>query len=342
LTAFLVLSGGLVVFNLPTVFYKLKLYFAAVGYLLFCNDKKWKSPKEDAWKDIQPSFAKKDPSVRTKTVVFFRHGESTWNETFNKGAHRSAPEFALFFFPNLVKALGYEFWLFVTGKIDSWFYDAPLSILGLSQARNVATWLLEVDEDVPHLSSLRNDKDSPPSILISSNLRRALSTVASGFQNRLERNPAEKILVLPCLQEISRNPDTLSITPPRKQVTESWIEETTGTEYGDFRRIFRKQVDMSLHNGNKPLDTNGLKRMTQFTTQVFEMKALAEKEVLIIGGHSLWFRSFFREFLPREFDHISKKKKMVNGGLVAFTLVKMQDKVAIDPDSVKVIYGGFK
>jgi len=127
------------------VFYKLKLYFMAVGYLLFCNDKTWKSPKEDAWKDIQPCFAKKDPSIQTKTIVFFRHGESTWNETFNKGAHRSAFEFALVFFPNLVKALGYEFYLFVTGKIDSWFYDAPLSILGLSQAQSVATLLLEVE-----------------------------------------------------------------------------------------------------------------------------------------------------------------------------------------------------
>ena len=99
---------------------------------------------------------------------------------------------------------------------------------------------------------------------------------------------------------------------------------------------------MSLHEGNKPRCTNGLKRMTQFTSLIFQMKALVEKEVLIIGGHSLWFRSFFREFLPRELDHISKKKKMVNGGLVAFTLIKMGDKVAIDPDSVQVIYGGFK
>ena len=33
---------------------------------------------------------------------------------------------------------------------------------------------------------------------------------------------------------------------------------------------------------------------------------------------------------------------MVNGGHVAFTLIKMVDEVAIDPDSVHVIYGGFK
>ena len=33
LSAFFVLSCGLIFFNLPTVFYKLKLHFMAVGYL---------------------------------------------------------------------------------------------------------------------------------------------------------------------------------------------------------------------------------------------------------------------------------------------------------------------
>ena len=39
LSAFLVLSCGLIFFILPTVFYKLKLYFVAVGYLLFYKNK---------------------------------------------------------------------------------------------------------------------------------------------------------------------------------------------------------------------------------------------------------------------------------------------------------------
>ena len=56
--------------------------------------------------------------VERKTIYFIRHGESTWNDTFNKGQHRSALVFVLGFIPGLIKALAYELYLLLSGKLD--------------------------------------------------------------------------------------------------------------------------------------------------------------------------------------------------------------------------------
>ena len=225
--------------------------------------------------------------------------------------------------------------------------------MGLTQVKSLADFLnqdpttfdkslTEVEKRLIHI--LRNDPDSPPSKLVSSNLRRALSTVAAAFQERLLRDPQESILIMPSLQEISRNPDTLSITPAQTKVKPSWIE--CSSDVCDFNSIFTKHVDMKFHNGNKPIDTNGLKRMLEFCNKVYSSSCLAE-DYIIVGGHSIWFRSFFKEFLPRESVHVGKKKKIVNCGAVAFDLWKTttddrRSKFMIDEKSIRVVYGGFK
>ena len=144
-----------------------------------------------------------------------------------------------------------------------------------------------------------------------------------------------------CSFFLSRNPDTLSITPAHAPIQASWVEKTS--KVCKFQEIFSNQVDMSLHSGNKPLNTNGLKRMLAFCDFVFS-PSVKEANV-VAGGHSIWFRSFFQMFLPYSSTHTSKKKKMVNGGVVAFDLIKANTKVGpkymIDPDSIHVVYGGF-
>jgi hypothetical protein len=66
---------------------------------------------------------------------------------------------------------------------------------------------------------------------------------------------------------------------------------------------------------------------------------------VIVGGHSLWFRCFFQTFLPYTFGHMCKQKKMVNGGVVAFDLLKANTKSGpkymIDSESIVTVYGGF-
>ncbi len=140
---------------------------------------------------------------------------------------------------------------------------------------------------------------------------------------------------------LSRNPDTLSITPPMTQIQASWVDKTS--KMCDFQTIFTNQFDMSLHTGNKPLDTNGLKRMLDFSDFCFSSSV--REEYVIVGGHSIWFRSFFKTFLPHKSDHVAKTKKIRNCGVVAFELLKTMTKYGpsymVDPESVRVVYGGF-
>lgn len=278
-----------------------------------------------------------------KTIIFVRHGESTWNDTLNKGHHRSAMNFAVWFIPNLVKALLYEFYMLVLGIYDSWFYDSPLSQLGINQVESLHHFLLKgtglTTREKELIAIMRGDPDTPSSKLLSSSLRRALSTVAICFQERMKRIPTEKILVLPALQEISRNPDTLCITPPFTPVTASWIERDS--KACAFQDVFSNRTDMSKHKGNKPINSNGLHRMKEFCRYVFSQPT----EAFVVGGHSIWFRSFFKTFLPHDEDHVAKKRKIVNAGAVGFTLLKLStpqgDKYMIDPKSITVVYGGF-
>jgi hypothetical protein len=140
----------------------------------------------------------------------------------------------------------------------------------------------------------------------------------------------------------SRNPDALSITPAHAQIHASWIDKTS--KICDFQDIYTNQVDMSLHNGNKPINTNGLKRMNLFCDFLFSPSVM--EEYAIIGGHSLWFQSFFQTFLPHDVQHLSKKNNIVYGGVVAFELIKASTKQGpkymIDPKSIDVVYGGFQ
>mmetsp|Transcript_17359 Transcript_17359/g.32906 ORF Transcript_17359/g.32906 Transcript_17359/m.32906 type:complete len:466 (+) Transcript_17359:275-1672(+) len=338
------------IFNFSAALHKLKLTIQGIAYLIFCKDKSW--PKQSDPKIFFQNIKDQNSNVVKKTIIFVRHGESTWNDTFNKG-HRSLGIFVLGFLPGLIKACIYEFYLVLAGKIDSWFYDSPLSLLGLEQVQSLASFmkqspnrLFTKNRDPAEkliLEILRKDPSAPDSILVSSSLRRAISTMAASFQDRLLKNPNESIVVLPCLQEISRNPDTLSITPPKTNVTPSWIEAAYPDV--DFKAIFATQVDMNLHFGNKPIDTNGYKRMKEFCTFAFNS---IDEEFIIVGGHSIWFRSFFKEFLPRDSNHVSKKKKVVNCGAVSFSLCKIYDdnggtdRFMVDEDSIRVVYGGFQ
>lgn len=234
------------------------------------------------------------------------------------------------------------------GKQNSWFCDSPTSVLGLSQVNDLSNFfksakdLDEADPLAQHVAVLMAKPDAPPSKLVSSSLRRAVTTVVGGFQDRLARRPNEKILIVPSLQEISRNPDTLSITPAQTQIQASWIDK--GSTMCNFQSTFINQVDMSLHMGNKPIGTNGLKRMRSFCDFVFSSSV--KEDHVVVGGHSIWFRSFFRTFLPYKVDHIGKQKKVVNCGVVTFTLMKVvRDSgvptYMIDPNTLDVVYGGF-
>jgi hypothetical protein len=84
----LVTLCAMLLFNLPTLVYKIGMLVRGIVYLLFCNDKKWKKPQDPALV-VRPILDKETKGdsmdgyyIERKTIYFVRHGESTWNDTF--------------------------------------------------------------------------------------------------------------------------------------------------------------------------------------------------------------------------------------------------------------------
>ena len=354
---------------------KLILIFNTFRYLLQSKDKKWKKPREDPASFFPKESEKNhDPDVivSKKTVIFLRHGESTWNDTFNKG-DRKTISFLIGFIPGLIRSIATEWFFLVRGQSDeSWFFDAPLSEKGISQAEGVAKFLRDTEtkystpRESKFLRLMKGEEEDAvvteksggaKCILTSSNLRRAISTCAITFKDRLDRKlPGDKIIVLEELQEASINPDAQSIHPPFGKLVTSF------TDSEDIKSIYANQTDTSINKGNKAIQSNGLIRMQAFCNLLFNVNehekkesddeenaahVLANADNILCTGHSYWFRAFFQTYLPTSFDHVCKTKKIVNGGLVGFTLchtkVKStgEDKYMIDPASLTVLYAGF-
>lgn len=129
----------------------------------------------------------------------------------------------------------------------------------------------------------------------------------------------------------------------------------------DMASAWANFMDLSQHTGNKPLSGNGGQRLHAFAKWAFD-SAFKDNNgtpttphpspcpCIIVGGHSLWFRSFFREFIPdnatETYCVAAKNKKMRNGGAVAFTLRCLTDNAGVKqykivPESVRVVFMGF-
>lgn len=322
-----------------------RMLFSAIQYLLFCKEKKWKKPEADPDSFFKHASDGKQQKIERKTIIFLRHGESTWNDTFNKG-DRPVVSFILNFLPNLLKAIFMEWLFFVTGMSnESWFYDSALSEKGIKQALGVQEFLKTNPEfmtpkEQKLLRLLVGDK-SVPAQLVSSNLRRAISTMLIGFSDRLQKEYAsDNVLLLAELQEISFNPDALSITAAREKVIPPWTDPKSIRQFYD-----KDRVDPRMNSGNKRVDGKGLERLQAFCKTVFED---IDKDNIIAAGHSLWFKAFFQTYLPYGTDHVAKKKKLVNGAMCGFTLERIlvdeankQWAYRIDPTSLVVLHGGF-
>ena len=317
---------------------KIKLIVLTFEFLAFSKDKKWKKPAEDPASFFNEGDKDK---VESKTVIFLRHGESTWNDTFNKG-DRKLGAFLINFIPNLIKSFGTEWYFLVSGKSDeSWFFDSPLSKKGIKQAAGVQEFLRSTKPEFStpkeaHLIQLMKGESKEKCQMIASNLRRAISTLIIASQDRIDKNPDEKVIILSQLQEASINPDALSIHPPKAPLVTSWIDSDR------VKEVYAAQCDTSMNTGNKSIKSNGLVRMQSFCDILFD--DIDAPNALVVG-HSYWFRAFFQTYLPNSFEHVSKKKKLINGGVAGFTLMRKKTddgyKYMIDQNSLVTLHGGF-
>eukprot|EP00468_Gymnochlora_sp_CCMP2014_P002208 CAMPEP_0167744010 /NCGR_PEP_ID=MMETSP0110_2-20121227/2338_1 /TAXON_ID=629695 /ORGANISM="Gymnochlora sp., Strain CCMP2014" /LENGTH=229 /DNA_ID=CAMNT_0007628453 /DNA_START=302 /DNA_END=991 /DNA_ORIENTATION=- len=224
----------------------------------------------------------------------------------------------------------------VTG--DSVFLDSPLSQEGVDQAQGLAEFLESKepaeDKKVEMFRQILLGNQGN-STICSSNLRRCLATTTIGLWPRLKEGK-EKVIILSSLQESSRNVDTQSLSLPQSYpplpITKSKLKEF------DPEKLFIT----TENTGNKPICEKGCVRMFKFADWIFSSNG---SDVVIAGGHSLWFRKFFRSYLPRDSLHVGKKYKIKNGGAVAFTFcrAKLGDNTyyMVEEKTITPIYLGF-
>jgi len=296
---------------------KARVFGLGMVHMVRSKDRKWAKLAYD------PAEIDDASTNQTIRVYFIRHGESEWNSVFNKGF---GPSFLLRLFRSIV--VESKLWF----TRDSLFVDSPLNREGITQA-------LELQETIEtgtgsHFARLRGE--APGTVLVASNLRRAVGTLTLAMWARLNRT-GEQIVIASSLQEVSRNIDTLSLAQHSELPPVSSLSHELGAKF-DVARWF----NVDANRGNKTLRSNGLIRMTEFANWAMEQQGA---DTFVVGGHSLYFRSFFQTFLPRDSDHPGKTRKMVNGGVVTFLLSRGQYQgtpaFRIDPASVEIVHGGF-
>jgi len=299
----------------------------ANAHLALSNEKGGKGTKADP-------AALGERATKTKTIVFIRHGESTWNEVFNRKFDHTFPM-------RLIGGLVMEATKFFSR--DSFFMDAPLSALGVKQARDLGAHFAEIRAKRIAKAAMADDVVDAivgvgkKSIIVSSNLRRAVNTTANVLWSRLSATETEKIVIHSALQEIARNVDTYALASSKGEVVPT---PTLAKELGLKSLEGREICDASENAGQKPIGRKCRDSFRQFAAWTMNQDA----DVIIAGGHSIWFREFFRTYLPSDSDCAGKKKKIVNCGVVSFDLrfgVHPEHGEMYAIDNVREIYGGF-
>jgi len=220
------------------------------------------------------------------------------------------------------------------------FFDSAINATGVKQAKETLAWIESESQSQSRsqiveetLRILRSAEGAEPSVVVVSNLRRCIETTVIAFWGRLQRT-GEKVKILSCLQEISKNPDTVALARKHEIPEIPEIEEYMGQPYNNF--------DVTWNYGDKPIFGTGQDRLFQFCEWVFTQKS----NVIIVGCHSLYLRNFFRTFFPYNQDFLGKNAKIHNCGIVSLQLAQgvAHGKVhyRIDPDSVALIYNSFE
>ncbi|KAG6597764.1 Histidine phosphatase superfamily, clade-1 [Phytophthora cinnamomi] len=323
------------------VAWKLQLFLLALLHLLFSSDKHWLSSSSSSSSSVSApeSSVLLDPSAaapvvtKRRRVLFVRHAESEWNVVFNRGLNLRA-------LASLLHAVAREWLLLPSG--DSVFLDSPLSRRGRFQAQSLRDHVSEaplcalagggsddlataiaaepVEPVQPHRHSPPQTEEGallrylccplPGSVVAASNLRRAIDTARLASASRLE-TPGDSIHVLSCLQEIGRNLDTLALSQPHAAHPHEVLAQAPRGE-----KRHDELLNVAESHGNKAVLGTGRDRLLAFAHWVFQQ----QKDVVVVYGHSLWFRAFCREFFPSDVQHETKEAKMSNCGVVTFML----------------------
>ncbi len=316
--------------GIKNVFRKMMFWFDSVLYMALSKDNKGIGAKyQIVGSDTDPVHVMKKgfEGCQRKRLIFIRHGESDWNSIFNKG---KSP----MLFVRLAMAMLRE--LLLCFELDSPFLDSPLNDEGIAQALELRKFIDEDHvgdsaEQKELLAVLRGEKGR--SLVVSSTLRRAISTTSLAFWPRIQRT-GEKIHLMSYAQEISRNVDTCALSEAQRVPNLPFSRITA-----HCASIGEGAYNASMNLGSKGLKLRGKDRLELFNKWLFD----SVEEDIIVGGHSLWFQYFFKLYLPYDSKHRAKEEKMTNSGVIAFNIYKLKDSKSycIDPESMQIVYGGF-
>lgn len=295
-------------------FFLAKVYLFIYGVINFITENA-RGPSTSTIAKYKEGYTHNVPDGTKKTIYFVRHGQSEWNYMANRGIK------GFLYFP--VYAVKELFALF---SVDSYFYDSPLSELGRIQGEKIAKCLKDADSD--ELKELKAFCEDESTLLISSNLRRAISTMLYGFLPVFQRKP---LRLYGKLQEMTRNVDGIALAANAKT-----RPPCPHSEVKDLEALYRT-LDVSQYEGAKPLvqfKKDGLRRIFGFANFLLSDKS----PTIICGGHSIYFRTFFRIFYPDN-THECHKQKVANGGVVKFTFEVRDGKFVIE--DIKPVVKGF-
>lgn len=263
--------------------------------------------------------------VKTKRIVFIRHGESVWNECFNRPFDMTFKITFLFrLLWNILKEIA------MLADPASVFIDSPLSQEGLEQSKKLQEFV-----DGPEGAELRRLCENG-AVFTCSCLRRAAATFLIAFAQVKGDRP---VWVHSALQEISRNIDALALARPYESPFMRDVDTPTVNSEG---------LLATFNKGNKGLMCHAGHRLEEFCEWALsDVSPAALQPTVVAAGHSIWFQTFFQAYMPHAAYHECKHRKLVNCGVLAFDLELLQGlpgdppEYRVKPESVQVIYGGF-
>ena len=168
---------------------KIKIFGTGIWYLIFSSDKKFKLPSYDPGQIEQHLI---DTKV-TKELILIRHGESTWNEVFNRGINIKFPF-------RLIYALCKEFILFVTN--DSCLFDAPLCDIGVKQANSIHEYLFYNNNNYMdnNINNNINNNDDEKDNILQKNLYIQRKKYIDILKNKDGKYTNQTMIVSSCLR----------------------------------------------------------------------------------------------------------------------------------------------
>eukprot|EP00371_Babesia_bovis_P003499 XP_001612146.1 hypothetical protein [Babesia bovis T2Bo] len=209
---------------------------------------------------------------------------------------------------------------------------------GINQALEMSKNICETEDPISDDLKVLSSNSGQTSVLFTSNLRRAQSTMLLALQDRLRLNN-EKIEVCNELEELVPHPDCVSLSSTFQESTVPSLEVII---VPDKAKNYSRYLDYRI--GTDVTKMAAYERMLAFNDLVFKR----QESHIIICGHSRWIRSYLKCFLPKASnDHEFSRNKIGNLDTLRFELIRQecsggQAYYSVEPNSVKLVYKNTK